>query len=397
MNNESILERLRQKLNETAEIRAGQEIDAVDGVRPAAVAAPRTEDAARELVLRCAADDLKLVVRGGGTKIGQGAPPTSCDVLLETRCLDTIFEHDEGNATVSVGAGITLKVLNEAVGQRGQFAPLEGNAAATLGGIVATNSYGPSRLKYGAPRDLVVGLHAILSDGRVVKGGGKVVKNVSGYDLPKLFIGSFGSLGLITRITLRLRPYDEAHWEWNAIFADWPEAEAQAKAIFEGAFEPTSLQLLSTSGGVVVQVAFDGVEAAINIQRGRLPVSVDADGAIPPELAESGSVCIVRAALPIQAASAWASAARLAGGELTWDYGLGRVTAAFAATPDISVLRMAAEREGGYMVVLHAPHSEKTPELVWGSRLSDFALMKTLKSKYDGAGVFAPGRYLGGL
>jgi glycolate oxidase FAD binding subunit len=387
-------EQLQETFQGTVEARSAMAADAVDGKFPFVVAAPRTEEAALELVKWCARENQAIVVRGSGSKLHWGATPTRCDVLLETSFLNEIFEHDEGNATVTAGAGISLKALNEAVGQHGQFVPLEGTETTTLGGLVATNSFGPSRLKYGAPRDLVLGVHAILSDGRKLNAGGKVVKNVSGYDLTKLFVGSFGTLGLITRVTIRLRPHDTAHYRWVGRYADWETAETQARAIFDGAFEPTSLQLTGTQNAVEVCATFDGVEAAVETQKGRLPATAEANSV---DSAISAAPWEITATVPLQIATRWGKAARDAGARLSWDYGLGKIRAEFEHAPDVAVLRALAVENHGFMVVTRAGAEVKTAELVWGQVGNELALSQALKQKYDPAALFAPGRFRGGI
>ena len=369
--------------------RAATDTDSLDNVQALAVCAPRDEDEAKRAILFCAHHKIAIVPRGGATKLHIGAPPSRPFVVLSSENLTQIFDHDEGNATVSAGSGISLGSLDVAVGERGQFVPLDASEDATLGGLMATNNPGAWKTKYGAPRDLIVGFSAILSDGRTVENRAKVVKNVAGYDLPKIFTGTFGTLGFITRVTIRLRPRDAATFEWSARFNSLAEAETQAAQILDGAFEPTLLQIQTNRDGASVRARFDGGETAVASQQDRLPASQNVETESPNAPFE------IAATLPLRAATNWAQAANEQALNIVWDFALGRVVAHFQSAPDISSLRALAESAGGFCVVTRAP--EKSTELVWGAPRGDWVLQQSLKAKYDEANVFALGRFVGGL
>lgn len=378
-----------------------EEAVAIDGISPQCTAAPQTEEAAHELVQWCGQNKIAFIPSGGGTKLHIGARPANFDLLISTRHLNAVVEHDDGNATVQAQAGITLDVLNEAVGARQQFLPLdwETGSAASLGGVVTANHSGPTKLRYGAPRDLVVGLHASLSDGRKVKAGSKVVKNVSGYDLNKLFIGSLGTLGLLTQVTIRLRPHDARRESWEQAYASWAQAENAAQQIFNGLYEPAFLQIVAQGEEFLLQARFDGGEAAVKAQLDSLPAS--------RENAHQSAIATgeleLRAVTPITRAGIWAQAARQAGADqVWWDYGLGTVHAQFEQVPGNAVdvvddLRAQATKLEGSLVVERAPAELKSADLVWGAPRADFALMKMLKNSFDTANVCSPGRFIGGL
>jgi glycolate oxidase FAD binding subunit len=381
------------------DVSPAQEADSIDGVCPQVVAAPRDENSAQALVAWCGRETVALVPRGGGTTIEIGAKPNALQLVLSSQHLNGVFDHDVGNATVSAGAGITLRALDEIVNARGQFVPLEYSGdASTLGGAVASNEAGATKLKYGAPRDLVVGLSAVLSDGRVVQAGSKVVKNVSGYDLNKLFIGSFGTLGFLTRVTIRLRPHDEATSHWSAALSAWPEAEKAAFDILDGAFEPTSLRVVSSGGALRLVARFDGVAASVQAQMERLDGASESTPSpehVNPPVDHSVRV---KAVLPLRRAAAWAGTAQDMGAStVQWDCGTGIVRAFFRDVPAVALLRQHATQSEGSMVVERAPHELKTPDLVWGTPGNQFQLLERLKDKLDSARVFSPGRYTGGL
>ncbi len=158
----------------------------------------------------CGRDRRVLRVRGGGTKLGWGTPAPDPEVELSTSGLDRVVEHNEGDLTAILEAGVPLAKAQERFAAAGQMLaldpPLGAGDAATIGGVVASGDSGPLRHRYGAPRDLVLGMTVALSDGTVAKSGSKVIKNVAGYDLAKLFAGSFGTLGLILQVSVRLHP-----------------------------------------------------------------------------------------------------------------------------------------------------------------------------------------------
>jgi glycolate oxidase FAD binding subunit len=226
--------------------RPAQPGDAVAGVLPRFAAAPATVAEASELLRAAAVHDLAVVARGGSSKLGWGGPPRRCDLVVDTGSLDQVLEHAAGDLVVRVQAGVSLARLGEVLAGAGQQLALDpppcpvppsmadgpappappgatagGTFAtgamppgpapppwlgATVGGTLATGAAGPRRLRYGTPRDLLIGITVVRADGTVARSGGKVVKNVAGYDLGKLFTGSFGTLGLIVEAVFRLHP-----------------------------------------------------------------------------------------------------------------------------------------------------------------------------------------------
>ncbi len=188
--------------------------DAVAGVQPRIVAAPASTQEASALLRAAAGLGLAVVPRGTGSRLGWGSPPERCDLVIETTLLDQVVEHAAGDLVATVQAGVRLDRLAEVLGAAGQRLALDppalpgssGGTGGTIGGVLATGAAGPLRLRYGTPRDLLIGITVVRADGVAAKSGGKVVKNVAGYDLGKLFAGSRGTLGLITQATFRLHP-----------------------------------------------------------------------------------------------------------------------------------------------------------------------------------------------
>jgi glycolate oxidase FAD binding subunit len=240
--------------------RPAQPEDAIAGVRPRFAAAPATVAEASALLRAAAAHDLCVVPRGGGTKLGWGAPPRRCDLVVDTTALDQVLEHAAGDLVARVQAGTSLARLGEVLAGAGQQLALDpppslamppaadgaapsGWLGATVGGTLATGAAGPRRLRYGTPRDLLIGITVVRADGAVVKSGGKVVKNVAGYDLGKLYTGSFGTLGLIVEAVFRLHPRP-ASAAYVTVDCDGPEQAYRAVAAAAGSeLAPSAIEL----------------------------------------------------------------------------------------------------------------------------------------------------------
>ncbi len=258
--------------------------DAVAGVMPSWVASPASVEEA-SAVMRAAADhDLAVVPRGGGTKLGWGEPPRRCDVVIDMLRMDRVLEHAAGDLVTRVQAGVTMSHLAGVLGGAGQQLALDvpetggpaRNGSPTVGGVLATGIAGPRRLRYGTPRDLVIGVTAIRADGAVTRSGGKVVKNVAGYDLGKLFAGSYGTLGLIVEAVFRLHPLPAA----TAFVTDdvyGAAAVAQAVAAAAGSdLAPSAVEIDRPARGGPVRVGVllegdpDGVAERAGQMRGAL-------------------------------------------------------------------------------------------------------------------------------
>ena len=188
----------------------GSASKAVAGVVPSFVASPASTAEASALMRAAASAGIAVVPRGAGTGLSWGAPPARCDLVVDLRLMDQVIEHAAGDLVARVQAGVTIGQLATALASAGQQLAVDAPEDASVGGVVATGTAGPRRFRYGAPRDLLIGLTVVRADGVIAHSGGKVVKNVAGYDLGKLFSGSQGTLGLITEVTFRLHPLPPA-------------------------------------------------------------------------------------------------------------------------------------------------------------------------------------------
>jgi len=233
--------------------------DAVAGVVPAFVAAPASTQEAADLLRAAAAAGLAVVPRGSGTGFGWGSPPSRCDLVVDLRSMDQVIEHAAGDLVVRVQAGLTIGQLASALAPAGQELALDVPAGATVGGVVATGTTGPRRLRYGAPRDLLIGLTVVRADGVIARSGGKVVKNVAGYDIGKLFAGSHGTLGLITEATFRLHPRPAAMAWVTAEFglAERAGASTASAGMASAGVASASAAVASAAGSALVPSAVE--------------------------------------------------------------------------------------------------------------------------------------------
>src|ERR1051326_561047 len=213
---------------------------AVDGKEPQAVVLPKTGDSVGRLVDWLGVHGYSVIAWGGGTTMTIGNPPGKYDVALDLRRMNRLVEYTPEDMTVTVEAGMTLGEFQHVLAQHAQFLPVEAPERATIGGLIASNRYGPSRLAWGMIRDWLIGIRFVRGDGKVIHGGGKVVKNVAGYDLCKLLIGSYGTLGIITEATFKVAPLPLARHTCATTLA-------QMLGIHASPLRPQFVEMLNTS------------------------------------------------------------------------------------------------------------------------------------------------------
>jgi glycolate dehydrogenase FAD-binding subunit len=218
----------------------------IDGVMPREIVEPASaEDVAAVLAAASKARN-SVVIRGGGTKMGWGRKPSSVDLVLSTKALNAVVAHEHADLTATVQAGARLDELNGILARHGQWLPIESAFdEATIGGAIATNDSGPLRHRYGTPRDLLIGIRLALTDGRLIKAGGNVVKNVAGYDIGRLMSGSHGSLAAIVSATFKLSPIPAATETLVATFDRVETLVAAVSAITSSQLEPAAIELHS--------------------------------------------------------------------------------------------------------------------------------------------------------
>jgi glycolate oxidase FAD binding subunit len=222
---------------------AVREASVFEGLTPSFVASPASTAEASALLAAAAGFSLAVVPRGAGTGLSWGLPPSACDLVVDLSGMDQVIEHAAGDLVAKVQAGTTIGHLASVLAAAGQQLALDAPADATVGGVVASGTAGPRRFRYGAPRDLLIGLTAVRADGVIAHSGGKVVKNVAGYDLGKLFAGSQGTLGLITEATFRLHPLPAAVAYVTAEFSLALDAAAAVAAAAGSVLAPSAVEL----------------------------------------------------------------------------------------------------------------------------------------------------------
>ena len=229
--------------------REGKDADRIDGVRPRQVVEPRTPEEVAAILAAASREGLTVVFRGGGTKRGWGRVPAAVDLLISMRGLARVIAHDPADLTTTVEAGATLEEVRAALGGHRQWLPLDASGdGSTIGGAIATNDSGPLRHRFGTPRDLLIGIRLATTDGRLVKAGGNVVKNVAGYDLGKMMTGSFGTLAAIVSATFKLLPMPAAS---HTVSAALPDKESVARALValnDSQIEPLAVELQAQAG-----------------------------------------------------------------------------------------------------------------------------------------------------
>lgn len=410
------LDALRKAIGDAA--RPASDGDAVAGVPARFVAAPASAQEASAVVRLAAVHGLALVVRGAGTKLSWGSPPRRLDLVLDTGRLTGVVEHAAGDLITVVRAGTELAALQTTLAEAGQELAVDSPfPEATVGGAMAANTSGPRRMAYGTIRDLVIGVTIVRPDGVVAKSGGKVVKNVAGYDLGKLMTGSFGTLGLITECAFRLHPVPPA-LAYVQLALTGPHACGAALHTILGAqLVPSAVELDAPADGrweVAVRLAGvpDGVARRADATRALLGSSATVEPTAPGWWTaypwNDGDVGLKLTTALSQTAGLLAAvvAARERHGAtiaLRGSLGTGVLHAGLpGATPQSTVvdvvadLRAAATAAGGHLVVLTAPAGVRESLDLWGP-VPGLALMRRVKERFDPDARFAPGRFVGGI
>src|SRR5713226_4385504 len=254
-------------------VRPASPADAVSGVRPKVVVDPGAEKEIEEVLRLSNEAGLAVIPRGSGTKLGWGNPPSRADLILSTARLDEIIEHAWADLTFTVQAGCTIQRLQETLAQHGQRLALDPlwPEKTTVGGVLSTNDSGGLRLRFGALRDLIIGVTIALPDGTLASSGGKVVKNVAGYDLPKLVTGAFGTLGIITRAVFRLHPLPHHARSFTISTPNPEETQKLVLAIQDSKLAHTALQShFSGDAAPTSDILFEGTEAGLDAQAAQL-------------------------------------------------------------------------------------------------------------------------------
>jgi glycolate dehydrogenase FAD-binding subunit len=415
-------------------VRAGSELDAVDGFIPQMVVEPaNAEEIAQALKIATDAG-LRVIPCGGTTKRDWGNPlrhdGQSGELILSTRRSNRVIEHAWGDMTATVEAGCTFQQLQNTLAEHGQRLALDPlwPEQATIGGILATNDSGPLRIRFGSLRDLIIGITLALPDGTLAKSGGKVVKNVAGYDLPKLAVGSLGTLGIITQVIFRLHPIPRETRTLSFASSEGLTSGGESLhdlvvAIQDCTMVPTGVQIRAASSSTEndlheVDVRFEGTTAGCEAQMeqtlrmasgarriesppdawnarstlwsGVEPFAICKFGVLPTEMASFlGLIRKVSRSPSLR----WRLVAQAVGVGLLRLEGNDNATVLSA----LEDLRKQVESREGSLVILRCPLDMKSKIDVWGSAGDALSLMKSIKARFDPTGTLNPGRFIGGI
>jgi glycolate oxidase FAD binding subunit len=413
------------------QVRLGEPGDMIAGVQPQAVVEPANEQEVAAVMAFANREGLKVCVRGGGTQLNMGKPPRECDLLLSTARLNQVLEYQPHDMTVSVQAGLRLADLQAHLRSGKQWlaqdAPLEPEA--TIGGIISTNVSGPRRLRFGGVRDQIIGIRVVLPDGTIAKGGGKVVKNVAGYDLPKLYTGALGTLGVIVAATFRLYPLRAAS---RTILLSAPSPKPLCELVVHiigSTLEPTALDVSSDpaqDGTCILAVRFETEPEPVAEQAASLlkmagtlaehaqSLEGEAEAALWQQSAQQviaphddDKALILKASLLPTDIATWlerfqqlTQQAQLA---TQWraHAGHGLLFARLSGEQEALVtavqqLREEAMAHKGSLVVTQAAPTLAQALDVWGP-IPALEVMRNLKTRFDPNYIMNPGRFVGGL
>lgn len=441
-------------------VRAGGAGDEVGGVRPTWIAAP-ADTAALAATMRLATEQqLRVVARGEGTKLNWGRPPIAVDILVDTGRLAGIHQHYPDDLVATVGAGTPLRAVQAILGRAGQRLAIDpGSADATIGGVLMTGEAGPLRLGYGAPRDQLIGSEFVRADGQVAHSGGRVVKNVAGYDLGKLLCGSYGTLGIVTSATFRLHPMPAARAWVTCPIGSPMNAHDLVSRLLASPLAPAAIEIdlprpgtpaatrvdthrISRPGGsraaqaegpgafgrpiassgqlaVLLEGTAGGVAARIATAIGMLTPGAVASSAPPPWWGRypfGPDDVALKLAVPVADLHAALYSLHDATGSPVPIRGSAGVGVCYAALPVrpagrtagangspvekiadvLNAVRTTLIARGGTCVVLDAPPAIRDAIDVWGP-VSGLDLMRSVKRRFDPDGLLAPGRFVGGI
>jgi glycolate oxidase FAD binding subunit len=414
---------------------------AVDGLTPWAVVSPGNVEEVSKLLAYANAEKLAVVPRGNGTKLAMGGIPRKLDCVLSMLRINRITEHDVPNLSLSVEAGITLDAVQRKLADtgKGSFLPLDPPYVdnATIGGIIATNGSGPRRYLYSSARDQLLGLKAVMTNGDVVSFGGKTVKNVSGYDMTKLMIGSWGALGVITEITTKLLPLPEASATFLVSFDDLAKAGSLTKKVLHSVLIPSAMEMMDANAAdklgrkarYLLAISLEGVAEAVERQVAEMREMAKKEGAGEGEVLKraddktfwrrvrdmvltSGASVVLRSNFVISKQAEilgnyehWAQAAGIgcafighAGNGILTSYVMENGSEKRESIIDlIGKFTAEAARHSGNLIVETCLPEMKEKVNVWGQTRSDYGVMRRLKEEMDPNGVLNPGRFVGGI
>jgi len=394
--------------------------DAISGMLPQFVAEPDNENQLASALSLANEAGMTVVPRGGATKLDWGNPPKKVNLILSTARLNRIVEHAWADLTVTAEAGCTLQSLQHTLAQHGQRLAFDGlwPERATIGGVLSANDSGALRLRFGALRDLIIGVTIALPDGTLASSGGKVVKNVAGYDLPKLVTGAFGTLGVITRAVFRLHPLPRAAKTFSFTAESFPAMQQHVLAIQDSQLAHTALQIRCAAGEPPsADILFEATDAGLAAQESQLRKLL---GSVRAEQS-SGNIWNARqdlwnrptnttlmakiSLLPTDIAKTLDSLKAICDSrKVNWQIALqatGIGMLRLEADPSrlseaVTQLRTELQSRGGALVVLRRPQELHSID-AWGNAGDSVSLMCAVKHQLDPKNTLNPGRFVGGI
>jgi len=389
----------------------------IDNIRPLDFVRPASVAELGELIRRAAAENLGLFPIGGQTELQLGLPPNKPGIAVDMTGFDQVIDYPARDMTITVRAGITMGKLQALLAAEKQRLPIDAPNDATLGGIIATNASGPRRYAYGTLRDYVIGISFMTDEGQEVKAGGRVVKNVAGYDMCKLHIGALGTLGIVTQVTLKVLPTPEDRAQGVFLLGD-DEIPRFLQRVHDSKTRPVCVELLSGERGGNVDTAHMLV---VGFEGNREAVAWQTE-TIQAELAQSSveinrgdrtvwdSSTVTNQLIKLSFKSNLLSSALpeflshlLRFPELSWQVHAGNGIVRVDTTADwslaraagmLSKLREAAVTAQGNLIITRCPPAWKRELPVWGEPRGDLPLMRKVKQALDPRDLFNPGRYL---
>ena len=360
--------------------------------------APTTTEEAAEILRNANAQNKKIEITGAGTKRSWGHP-VDADILLSTKNLTGLKEHPWQDLTATASAGTTWQELQQALALHNQRVALDPlfPSQATIGGIIATNDSGALRAKYGSLRDLIIGMAIVLADGTIAKSGGKVVKNVAGYDLHKLMTGAFGTLGLITEVTFRLHPLPAATETWTITAPTITPLDELRKKITASTLSVEAMQLRAAQNQFALDIQFASLQTCLDDHSNRLrdlasPLTPEKSNAEIWQAREkifATQNAIAKLSLPSTAIANLATEIISAGGQsVTQQSGL--MTASLPHE-SVTAVRTKSESVGGNLFLYNPNSPSHSP---WGKPPSSIHVMKEIKSALDHLGTINHHRFL---
>lgn len=387
---------------------------------PSCIVYPHTQEQLAAVMSAANSNKWSVLPCGSTSKLHWGSLSKNIDIVISTERINRLIEHAVGDLTVTVEAGMKFGELQEILAQSRQNLALDPAfpASATIGGIVATADTGSLRQRYGGVRDQLLGITFIRADGQIAKAGGRVVKNVAGYDLMKLFTGAYGTLGIISQVTFRVYPLPET--SGTVILTGKAEAISQAATIIQGSeLTPTQADLISSQlvsdlslgSGIGLIVRFQSISESVQEQSNRLLAigqKLGLNGAIysaeneanlwqqlPETIHNYGNNSEITAKIGLLPTAAVEVINQINFGLIHLNSGLGLVR--LENQNQVLKLRDLCQSNSGFLSVLSAPFEIKEKLDIWGYNGNGLDMMQRIKKQFDGNYILSPGRFVGGI